>query len=403
VSLRFLSHSLFKGEIDAIAGNVSAYSLKTAFKDIVPDAYDVNLRTPLGSTKINKEMKKTLASDERKFFWYYNNGITILCKSFSQINDSDVYNVIAPRIVNGAQTTDTIISADIPDDDNIALMVRLIPALPDDSSRSVLAQTDLYLNIARYTNSQNPIELPDFRSNELVQKDLHEKFMLLGWFYEHRRGQWEGCEEKTVFRPNGKLKRLTMIELAQRWFSFDGYPSVAIREKLSLFEEDGHYGKIFMYSRPAEVYLIAYVLFEQIHERLKSKITKAKDEAKTAAVTGNKPSITTQNYMMIGRATKLATAHMTAILGKALKEKYDFKSLNTLKSILISVETEKLIKNVYPELEDTLFRIATQLQGEKYKSMHRFLSEKETFDELFDLFKYVLEKELDKERDILAV
>ena len=156
---------------------------------------------------------------------------------------------------------------------------------------------DLYLDIAKYTNSQNPIEVPDFRSNEEVQRRLHKQFESLGWFYEHRRGQWENCLNKSMYRG----KHIQMVELAQRWFSFDGHPAIAIREKLSLFEEEGHYGSIFLLGRSAEEYLVAYLIFGEIQERLSERIKSAKDEERTLLQSDGKVKITTKNYLMIGR------------------------------------------------------------------------------------------------------
>lgn len=410
ITLPFLSHAEYDGPVDAVVGNVTASDLAGSLSGLVPQIYDVNLRAPLGSTKINKQMRETLSSPNRNLFWYYNNGITILCTDFKRESDRDSSFVVeSPRIVNGAQTTDTILSANPDEIAQVHLMVRLIAALPsttrstDETGDQANFLQDLYLDIARYTNSQNPIEMPDFRSNEEVQKRLHDKFAELGWFYERRRGQWENYPDKDRFKKDGKTRRIKMVELAQRWFAFDGQPATAIRERLSLFEEQGHYGSIFMLARSAEEYLLAYLLFEQIQERLKAKIKKAKEEERIAAETDSKISFSARNYLVIGRATKLAAAHMTALLGIALQERYGTLTRDLAERVLLSTENGDLVGNVYAELEDTLFRITTQLPQEKYKTLHRYLSETDTLDELYDMFTYVLERESAKGRDILAI
>ena len=325
IVLRFLSCADYQGPVHALVGNVAATELKRSVGELVPHIYDANLRVPLGLTKINKQMKQTLSSEGRRFFWYYNNGITLLCRGFQPVEaDHLCFEVESPRIVNGAQTTDTILSADIDDSSSVAVMVRLIAALPDSKqvSEDIAGQPalleDLYLDIAKYTNSQNPIEVPDFRSNEEVQRRLHKQFESLGWFYEHRRGQWENCLNKSMYRG----KHIQMVELAQRWFSFDGHPAIAIREKLSLFEEEGHYGSIFLLGRSAEEYLVAYLIFGEIQERLSERIKSAKDEERTLLQSDGKVKITTKNYLMIGRATKLAASHMSALIGRALRDRY---------------------------------------------------------------------------------
>ncbi len=193
IILNLESNASHAGPVEAIVGNVTGRELTNALKDLVPRVYDVNLRAPLGTTKVNKQMRETLADEEeRRFFWYYNNGITILCTRFeASSNDANIVTVYSPRIVNGAQTTDTILSARDEELEGVSIMVRLIEALPGANQ----VGDDLYMNIARYTNSQNPIETPDFRSNEAVQKQLHDKFADLGWFYESRRGQLEDAKK----------------------------------------------------------------------------------------------------------------------------------------------------------------------------------------------------------------
>ncbi len=192
-----------------------------------------------------------------------------------------------------------------------------------------------------------------------------------------------------------------MVDLAQRWFAFDGNPAVAIRKKMSLFEEQGPYGSIFMMARSAEEYLVAYLLFEQLQERLRTHITKAKEELKATQGTGRMP-FRTRNYLMVGRATKLAAAHMTALLGRALRERYGGFNQYVARRLLSSLNTGEFVETVYSDLEDTLFRFSGQvLQHDK--TLHRILSETDTFEELYELFSYVSERELTKGRDIFAL
>ncbi|MCZ7570918.1 MAG: AIPR family protein [Ardenticatenaceae bacterium] len=407
IMLPLISWMSYSGPVEALVGNTTAYEFKRAIRDFVPEIYDGNLRAPLGAkkTKINKQMHETLSHENRKkFFWYYNNGITMLCQGFHKYDgDGHSFIVKAPRIVNGAQTTDTILSAELSEQDQVGLMIRIIAALPgsrqvsDDIASHPGLLEDIYLDIARYTNSQNPISIPDFRSNEHVQKQLHERLKELGWFYEHRRGLWnEANHEKYQHRC------ITMVELAQRWFAFDGHPSTAIRSKNSLFEEQGHYGSIFMQSRSAEEYLVAYLIFNQIQERLKNNIKEAKAELERTAERGGKISLGSRNCLTIGGATKLAAAHMTALLGRGLRERYGSLNRSLARRLLPIIESGQLVKMAYPELLDALFRVITRLQGEPHKTLHKLLSEESTIEELYDLFVYILNREISKGRDILA-
>ena len=68
-----------------------------------------NVRGYLGSTKINKNIEKTLA-DEPENFWYYNNGITIVCDQAEHVTRKgrNFLKVENPQIINGQQTTRTL-------------------------------------------------------------------------------------------------------------------------------------------------------------------------------------------------------------------------------------------------------------------------------------------------------
>ena len=61
-----------------------------------------NVRGFLGDTQIDRNMKKTL-DNEPEFFWYYNNGITIVCDAAEQVSRGGikVLRLVNPQIING--------------------------------------------------------------------------------------------------------------------------------------------------------------------------------------------------------------------------------------------------------------------------------------------------------------
>lgn len=68
-----------------------------------------NVRGFLGSTEINRGMEATLRS-EPEYFWYYNNGVTIICDEAKRVSSrgQDILRVTNPQIINGQQTTRTL-------------------------------------------------------------------------------------------------------------------------------------------------------------------------------------------------------------------------------------------------------------------------------------------------------
>jgi len=68
-----------------------------------------NIRGFLGDTAINEGMRVTLQR-EAEHFWYFNNGITIVCNSARKTAERGqiILRVSNPQIINGQQTTRTL-------------------------------------------------------------------------------------------------------------------------------------------------------------------------------------------------------------------------------------------------------------------------------------------------------
>jgi len=138
---------------------------------------DRNIRRFLGlqGNRVNTSISATLNSEEdRPNFYFYNNGVTLLCKKFSYnaLQESDYQvKVDGLQIINGGQTCKTIqktlsdlAGADPTNLDKAFVLLRIYE-LPDDSD-------DLVTSITYNTNSQNPVDLRDLRSNDQRQRAL---------------------------------------------------------------------------------------------------------------------------------------------------------------------------------------------------------------------------------------
>lgn len=413
IDLPFESYATKTTPLQAVVGNVSAYVYKEMVKGLVPEIYDANLRVALVS-RYNRDMKETLQDEMgRKLFWYYNNGITITCDNIEHIgnrSEGGEFRIHGPRVVNGAQTTNAIIATPFADDDDVTVMIRVIAIPASHSLSKDIDLSELYTDIARYTNSQNPIKTPDFKANDPVQVKLESEFADLRWFYEHKRGQWRSLAraEKRRFRINGQYRRIEMVELAQRWYAFNGHPVDAIRGKDNLFAADGTYTSIFSAHRTAEELLIGYLLFGRIQELVTKNIRDAKQ---VSADTRQSSAIDRMAYYRaIGGATRRAVAHLAAVLGMSLEKRYGKFNRELVGRLRVMAESNELIDQVFPDLEDALFRllypivqVSSQHQEETPKTAHQKLSEAKAVNELFGLFEYVIEREQARGRDVLAI
>lgn len=150
-----------------------------------------NIRRYLGlqGNRVNTGIRDTLHSSKPEDFYFFNNGLTLICDHFKYngIQQSD-YLVQAKnlQIVNGGQTCMTIYRtlADMeangkPLPQNASVLIRLYELPHED--------TDLLLQITHATNSQNPVDLKDLKSNDQRQRNLETSIQDIGYHYRRKR------------------------------------------------------------------------------------------------------------------------------------------------------------------------------------------------------------------------
>lgn len=152
-----------------------------------------NIRRYLGlhENRVNTAIHSTLVTpDSRENFYFFNNGITIICKNFRHNalqGENYQLKLENMQIINGGQTCKTIQQTlnnpDLFSDyQNTYVMVRVYELAEDDHQSFV---TD----ITYATNSQNPVDFRDLRSNDKFQKQLEIGMTDLGYSYKRQREQ----------------------------------------------------------------------------------------------------------------------------------------------------------------------------------------------------------------------
>lgn len=153
---------------------------------------DRNIRRYLGlhGNRVNAGIQRTLQdAGERANFYFYNNGVTLICERFDynalQAENHKV-RVEGLQVINGGQTSRTVqatLSALTSREglESAFVLVRLYQ-VPRESSLSV--QTITYA-----TNSQNPVDLRDLRSNDARQRQLETSMRELGYSYRRQRAE----------------------------------------------------------------------------------------------------------------------------------------------------------------------------------------------------------------------
>ena len=177
--------------------------------------FDKNIREYLGNTGINKNIINTLKNkDERVNFFYYNNGITLICSDMSSIktqnsvmNRNAYFTVSNPQIVNGCQTVNSIyeVLKDIDPNElenefkDVFVMLKVLQI--DNNNEK---ENKLYKDIVKYNNSQNSIDEKTFVSNTVLFQRFQNEFEKRGFLLLIKQS------DKNQFK--NKYKQLTILK-----------------------------------------------------------------------------------------------------------------------------------------------------------------------------------------------
>ncbi|WLB55492.1 AIPR family protein [Bradyrhizobium japonicum] len=209
-----------------------------------------NIRGFLGDTAINDGIKSTLR-DQPEDFWYFNNGVTIVCNSARKTSEraQSVLRLTNPQVINGQQTTRTLSTHG---GRRAAVLVRVI-SVPRDPDKDQTEFESLVSNIVAATNWQNAILPSDLRANDSRQVILQRDLAKLRYHYLRKRQSRQ--EARRVFgRQYGFW--LKMDELAQLVAACEFDPYLVRSGKQGLFDPP-LYGKIFD-GRSVSEYLSIY-------------------------------------------------------------------------------------------------------------------------------------------------
>lgn len=222
--------------------------------DAIADLYEYagarlfarNIRGFLGEDKgPNKAILNTIDRNP-DFFFYFNNGITIVC-DFAEKKDrngKEVLKVSNPQIINGQQTT-RMLSMNKSHSKNVSVLVKVIQI----SGRGNRDKSDfdkLISNIVVGTNWQSTINQADLRSNDSIQIDIDREFRKLGYYYIRKRQtknetkRQVGCKYKIIIKKE---------ELGQAVAACELDPVIA-RQGVNAIFGDKYYNNIFLNNKP---------------------------------------------------------------------------------------------------------------------------------------------------------
>ncbi|MDR0484691.1 MAG: AIPR family protein [Alphaproteobacteria bacterium] len=221
--------------------------------------FNKNIRRHL-KTNINKEVEKSL-EDNPEMFWYKNNGLSIICDSANP-NTAGGKNSITltnPYIVNGGQTTRTIahlykkISEEKRDEifTDAKVIVRIYQT----------TDPDIIFEIAKGTNTQNPVSSFDLKS-------LNPKLKKIGKFFEGKNISLIIQQGNTPNKEK-KDKEIKADTLLQAYCSIHkGIPEQARNNKQKLINE--YYDTVYNQEGIEEDLLKSFELYDKMKQYKKN-------------------------------------------------------------------------------------------------------------------------------------
>lgn len=237
------------GGLRAIVGSVSGRTIAELFDQYGNAIFEANVRNFLGNVRINRQIEATaIDPGQAQLFWFYNNGISIICSqlSFRSQTETSRVRLVNAQIVNGCQTVHSLwhaYKARILQDD-VEVLVRIVEQ-PD---------PDFVKLVTQYNNTQNAVRSADLMGRDPPQIRLQQELDREGYYYETRRGDWRqyyaSREERIAkFGKDYTQKVITLKEAAQACAAFYLQQPIISKNKTTYLTtpigEEGLYEEVF--------------------------------------------------------------------------------------------------------------------------------------------------------------
>lgn len=224
---------------EAAIVNVSAMSIKRLYAMHGNNFLARNLRYHITASKsgtivnVDKEIDATI-SIAPHLFWMKNNGITIICDSFTV--DGKRISLTNFSVINGGQTVYVMYkNKKLSDDIDFWLPCKIIRARGNSEDE----RNSYILEIAKAVNSQKPIRPADLKANSPEQVRFVQAMREAGVFYQTKRGEAVPKDYKPAYKNTdiAEIGKLCLCAVFQM-------PGTARNKRPVIYEPD-YYDVIF--------------------------------------------------------------------------------------------------------------------------------------------------------------
>jgi len=239
----------------SIVGSVRGSELAEIFREYNFRIFDINIRNYLGNGKINQAITRTATdTNESSNFWFYNNGVTLICDDFSFRSLEDtIVRLKNAQVINGCQTVTSLFHAGNDISENVEVLIRIIEKKAD---------INFVRRVTLFANSQNAVRPSDLVGTETIQLELKRKLKNLNYYYETRRGDYKAEKDNLDYHVNGVI---TLKEAAQAIATtFKQKPGIAKKDTSKLFKstkDAGIYDEVFSpYTLPEQILVATKII-----------------------------------------------------------------------------------------------------------------------------------------------
>ena len=239
-------------------GFIRLADLNQMHKSLGSRFFDRNIRYGLGESEaVNRSISNALKqvildqSELPSSFAFNHNGVTLFAERVEPNNSS--WHLIAPCLLNGAQTVTTLAGFLDKYKDNLKLSegnkeyeeIRVLCKIITKADQKFV--TKVTIN----NNRQNPVDPWNLHANDLIQLELQDKLQGdVGVYYERQENAFNqlSIEDLEDYGIKEESKAIQMLKLTQTFILTDGQIS-RISKMAKIFEDDKIYDQVFRQSR----------------------------------------------------------------------------------------------------------------------------------------------------------
>jgi len=231
--------------------------------------FDLNLRRYYGAEKgrVNPSIAATSANrNESHMFWFFNNGITIVCDRCDVVDDPDNAHLKLTnmQIVNGCQTSMTLAATaqrgSLQDD--VEVLAKVFETTDDKFVSKVVLTT----------NNQNAISSRDLKANDQIQEDYQLAFQKLHSLrYERKPREFKGLsrEENRTVVSNEKVAQAYLAIVKKK-------PTIARTQKYRIWDDEW-YRQVFP-EATVEKHVLAFLIYDYCLKSKKDALVEWRDD-----------------------------------------------------------------------------------------------------------------------------